>query len=243
VRKLTAHAKKAPDFAALEPTADTLWSIIKGNCPGPWWSMESLVNQLESKDTKKFCDFLGEHSERLDRVLRSGIGQAVEARPAVQHAQNSPAPSSAGAHTLAVNARVFDEDTGRQRRAQRGDWYRDRGHDHGGWHDHRDERARADRSRSPWRERSADPGRDRVIAAASGVAVAVVAASRHGTRDEIAVRSHGIKAVLGGPGAKRAVVATSTQSGKIVVNEPIPWTGNQAVAAAPRWGRGQGYGD
>jgi len=75
-----------------------------------------------------------------------------------------------------------------------------------------------------------------VIEAASGVAVAVVAASRHGTRDEIAARSHGIKAVLGGPGAKRAVVATSTRSGKIVVNEPTPWTGNQDVAAAPRRG-------
>ena len=79
------------------------------------------------------------------------------AGPTVQHAHSSSASSSAGAQTLAVNARVFDEDTGRHRRAQRGDWHR--AHDHGEWRG-RGDNARFDRSRSPWRQRSAEPDRD-----------------------------------------------------------------------------------
>jgi hypothetical protein len=53
-----------------------------------------------------------------------------------------------------------------------------------------------------------------------------------------AVWSHGGEmAVFRSPGARRAVVATSTLSVKSVVSgEPSPWTGNQAVAAAPRRG-------
>ena len=158
VRKLSLHANKADEFSAVRPTEAALGRIIEDSCPAPWLAIESFAQLLYSGDTKGLCEYLGEQSERLDRVLLSGAGQVSEARPTVQHAHSSSASSSAGAQALAVNVRVLDEDTGRHRRAQRGDWYR--AHDHGEWRG-RGDNARFDRSRSPWRGRSTEPDRDR----------------------------------------------------------------------------------